>query len=100
MAMEKQQVWTQNDHYLSDSKGRFQTMLLKQLYGDSLGSLAADPSVVNGLNSLNALGLGLTAEDIEAMVARKRQKTMEQDEGLIELIAGALAYYKVGRGSV
>lgn len=103
MAMERLQVWTQNSHYLSDSKACFLTMLQKQLHGGSINrdetckdGRPVSYNIKAGLASLNAAGLGLTEDDLEELVARKRHKVMQEDEGLIELIAGALAYYKVG----
>ena len=108
MAMERKQIWTQNDHYLSSSKEAFLSWLMRDLYGEgSLSTGSGSKACANGqsakenmqaaLAHLTQLGMKVTAEDIDTMVARKRQKTSFQcdDEGLLELIAGTLAYYKV-----
>jgi hypothetical protein len=93
MAMEQQQTWTQNDHYLVSSKQCFEERLVKQLYGT--GSNARMQSALDCLRTAG-IALGLTAEDLEVAMASKKRKAAEQEGGLLDMIAGTLAYYKVG----
>jgi hypothetical protein len=108
MAMEREQVWTQNSHYMVSSKQCFQDMLTKQLYGSGAAAKALSETTPNfsgvvgkdsleqGLSLLASVGIKLSPEDLEMAVARKKQKTCQEDEGLLELIASTLAYFKVG----
>lgn len=57
-------------------------------------------NVNQALAYLASAGISLTAEDIEIAMARKKHKTAEQDCGLLELIAGTLAYFKVRHADV
>jgi hypothetical protein len=107
MAMEREQVWTQNSHYMVSSKQCFQDMLTKQLYGSGAAAKALSETTPNfsgvvgkesleqGLSLLASIGIKLSPEDLDMAVARKKQKTCQEDEGLLELIAGTLAYFKV-----
>lgn len=105
MAMERDLIYTQNDHYMLTSKRCFEDMLIKQPYGNGAASRAGNTECANGesevynvseaLAYLASAGIGLTAEDLDIAVARKKQKTAEHDCGLLELIAGTLAYFKV-----
>ena len=106
MAMEREQIWTNNSHYLSDSKDRFEDMLLQQLYGSGTASKpdsyfklsngnTAKTSVDAALSFLAAAGIQLSAHDLDVALARKQQKGAGEDQGLLELIAGTLAYFKV-----
>lgn len=97
MAMEGERVYTQNDHYLSSSMECFEAMLIKQLYGNDATSKPINKQNVDyALSSLNSVGIELSAQDLDVAVARKQQQGSGQDEGLLELIAGTLAYFKVG----
>lgn len=105
--MEKQQTWTQNDHYFISSKQCFEELLVKQLYGSGKASKPDDTAKnANGqtarqcvdaaLAQLATAGIVLSAEDLDIAVAKKKRKAAEQGGSLLDLIAGTLAYFKVG----
>jgi hypothetical protein len=111
MAMEREQVWTQNIHYMVSSKQCFQDMLTKQLHSNGEATAAHQDgttqlsngftpksSLANAQSYLASIGINLSAEDLDMAMARKKQKESEEDEGMLEFIAGTLAYFKV-RGS-
>jgi len=107
MAMEKQQTWTQNDHYFVSSKQCFEELLVKQLYGSGKASKpdatakitangqTAKECVESALAVLAQAGIVLSAEDLDIAVATKKRKAADQEGGLLDLIAGTLAYFKV-----
>jgi hypothetical protein len=55
LLMEREQVWTQNHHYLSSCKAAFLGRLLEQLYGGS-GVHEGDDNVRHALKHLRAAG--------------------------------------------
>jgi hypothetical protein len=108
MAMEREQVWTQNSHYMVSSKQCFQDLLVKQLYGSGAAASAQNDGTTKLANNytpkqnlahaqsyLASIGINLSVEELDMAVARKKQKKSEEDEGMLEIIAGTLAYFKV-----
>lgn len=100
MAMEQSQVWTQNDHYLTDSRQKFLDRLLERLYGASLHY--DDENRVTGVFNVATsylAQLGLSREDLMTLVAKKRctanNRYGDVDADLLDKIAGTLAYFKV-----
>ena len=108
MAVEQEQIWTQNDHYIVSSKQCFEELLVKQMNGSGKASKpdnvvptgstdwTAKSYVDNALAYLLQAGINLSAEDLDIALAKKQQKSSEHEGGLLDLIAGTLAYYKVG----
>lgn len=108
MAMERAHVWTNNNHYMAEAKALFQAMLMNQLskvavqkLESQLGGGRGLPNDTNMKAALNMLkstfGCEFTVEDLGMMAAQKRQLCEHpDDESLLDLIAGALAYLKVG----
>ncbi|KAF6262011.1 P-loop containing nucleoside triphosphate hydrolase protein [Scenedesmus sp. NREL 46B-D3] len=96
MAMEHEETWTQNDHYYADSMQRFLDMLTKRMYGSS--SAAHDTtyqsSISQALSYLASAGIAISKEELELLPAKSKQRS-EGQEGLLKLVAGTLAYFKV-----
>lgn len=99
MEMERTQIVTYNSHYLSCSKDAFMTRLSQQLYGaGSAGGAQGDAwdRVNEAMGKLHEAGLDVDLKDLDAALAHKKQRAAQHEDGLLDLIAGTLAYYKVG----
>lgn len=83
MAMEREYVWTMNNHYLVTGNKCFEDLLFKQVYGSQMASSAGSTTCSNGdtaktnlnqaLAYLAHAGIKLSAEVLDVAVARKRQ---------------------------
>eukprot|EP00775_Hariotina_reticulata_P010753 gene10753-10909_t len=95
MAMEGQQIWTQNDHYMQDSKQKLLDQLTERLY-NNIGPQEPQlqQAIVNSNSSLASLGI--TVNDLRQLVAKKQQAAQGKDDAaLLDKIAGTLAYFKL-----
>lgn len=94
--MEHDQIYTQNTQYMVSSKQCFEDMLVKQLYGSGEAMEDADrkQAINAALSQVASVGMSFSAEDLEREWARKKQNSVE-DAGLLQLIAGTMAYLKV-----
>jgi hypothetical protein len=102
LEMEGDQIWTQNSHYMVSSKQHFEDLLVKQLYGSGAAVEASSSSdeakkqaINTALAQLASLGMAVSPQLLDLVVAKEKQKTAEEDAGLLQLIAGTLAYLKV-----
>lgn len=102
LEMEGDQIWTQNSHYMVSSKQHFEDLLVKQVYGSEAAVEASSSSdeakkqaINTALAQLASVGMSVSPQLLDLVVAKERQKTAEEDAGLLQLIAGTLAYLKV-----
>jgi hypothetical protein len=95
MAMEGQQIWTQNDHYMQDSKQKLLDQLTSRLYSD-VGSANENLLLQAIQRSPGLTTLGISQQDLRQLLANKQQAAQgKADAALLDKIAGTLAYFKL-----
>lgn len=103
LSMEKEQTWTQNDEYFSTSKEKYLSQLVARQLLQANSEDASDEDdwyfddeeLDRFVELMGDAGVTLTAEDLKKAAAKNGQTVQAQDAGLLELIAGAQAYFEV-----